>query len=89
MSTRCEETVFPICVGHEIIGTVVRVGEDAKDLALGVRVGVGAQAASSLRRDCTQCSSENEQYCEKMVETYGSVSPNGTNPRDAGTGGVG
>lgn len=80
------ETVFPICVGHEIIGTVVRIGEDVEDLALGDRVGVGAQVASCLRRDCTQCSSENEQYCGKMVETYGSVSPDRQNAGNADTG---
>lgn len=63
---------YPICVGHEIVGHVVRLGDAAKDrLKLGDRVGVGAQAMSCLRDDCEECSSNMEQHCYKgFVGTY-------------------
>ncbi|KAF2109450.1 chaperonin 10-like protein [Lophiotrema nucula] len=67
-------THYPICVGHEIVGHVVRLGKDpsvTSRLALGNRVGVGAQAASCLKKDCEECSEGMEQHCAKgFVGTY-------------------
>ena len=48
----------PICVGHEIIGTVLRVGPKVKDIKVGDRVGVGAQIQSCMQ--CQNCKSNNE-----------------------------
>ncbi|CDO94998.1 unnamed protein product [Kluyveromyces dobzhanskii CBS 2104] len=60
---------LPLVVGHEIIGKVVRLGDECDTgLKLGDRVGVGAQVSSCL--DCSRCSSDNEQYCPKFVTTY-------------------
>ncbi|KAH7312256.1 zinc-binding dehydrogenase [Stachybotrys elegans] len=73
-------TPYPICVGHEIIGTVVRVGSKAEGgLKVGDRVGVGAQSDSCLGRDseCDDCASGLEQYCGKFVNTYGGKHFNG------------
>ncbi|KAI8940567.1 hypothetical protein NX059_004244 [Plenodomus lindquistii] len=64
-------THYPICVGHEIIGHVVRAGEKVKGLKLGDRVGVGAQAFSCLKDDCEECAAGLEPYCTKAVNTYG------------------
>lgn len=68
-------THYPICVGHEIVGHVVRIGSDpsvASRFQLGDRVGVGAQAASCLRDDCEECAGGMEQHCGKgYVGTYG------------------
>jgi alcohol dehydrogenase (NADP+) len=66
------------CVGHEIVGKAVRVGKNVKHIAVGDRVGVGAQARSCLQPDCPDCSSGLENHCARgNVNTYGSVYPNG------------
>lgn len=73
-------TLYPCCVGHEIIGTVVRVGSEVKDIKLGDRVGVGAQSDSCQGRlgDCPDCAMGNEQFCgNKFVGTYNGVYLNG------------
>lgn len=67
--------VLPLVVGHEIIGKVVRVGSSVKGLAVGDRVGVGAQVWACL--ECDVCKSGNETYCPKWVDTYNSLYPNG------------
>ncbi|KAF2281275.1 cinnamyl alcohol dehydrogenase [Westerdykella ornata] len=64
-------THYPICVGHEIIGHVVRAGAAVSSrFAIGDRVGVGAQAMSCLRDDCDDCASGQESYCPRSVGTY-------------------
>lgn len=55
----------PLCVGHEIVGKAVRVGDDVKSIKEGDRVGVGAQVWSCLK--CPQCKSANENYCPHLV----------------------
>ncbi|KAF7549079.1 hypothetical protein G7Z17_g6636 [Cylindrodendrum hubeiense] len=72
------ETPYPCCVGHEIVGKAVRVGSNVKDIKVGDRVGVGAQARSCLQPDCPECSEGMENHCPRgNVNTYGSVYPNG------------
>ncbi|KAJ4371963.1 hypothetical protein N0V83_003736 [Neocucurbitaria cava] len=71
-------THYPVCVGHEIVGHVVRVGSSVTNIALGDRVGVGAQAFSCLKSDCEECSSGLEQHCPKMVGTYNAKYPDGS-----------
>ncbi|KAH9081317.1 hypothetical protein LEN26_021378, partial [Aphanomyces euteiches] len=68
---------YPLVVGHEIIGHVVRVGSkvDPAKYAIGTRVGVGAQCGSCL--DCKQCNRDREQLCRKMLWTYNSKTPEG------------
>ncbi|PWN50254.1 GroES-like protein [Violaceomyces palustris] len=62
-------TRYPICVGHEIVGKVVRVGKEVKNVSLGQRVGVGAQSGSCLA--CEECKKLNEPYCVKgQIGTY-------------------
>jgi alcohol dehydrogenase (NADP+) len=39
---------MPLCVGHEVIGRAIRVGEKVKDIKVGDRVGVGAQISADL-----------------------------------------
>jgi alcohol dehydrogenase (NADP+) len=68
-------TPYPCCVGHEIVGKAVRVGKEVKNIQVGDRVGVGAQAQSCL--ECVDCKNGNMTYCKKAVNTYGSVYPNG------------
>ncbi|KAK9242516.1 chaperonin 10-like protein [Lipomyces tetrasporus] len=64
------ETDYPIVVGHEIVGNVVRKGKNVTELEIGDRVGVGAQCYSCL--NCNLCNKGNESYCADHVYTYGS-----------------
>ncbi|KAF9883263.1 hypothetical protein FE257_003819 [Aspergillus nanangensis] len=74
-------TMYPCCVGHELVGVAVRIGSQAEgDIKIGDRVGVGAQNESCFGRngDCEACASGLEQYCPNvMVGTYNSVHTNG------------
>ncbi|KAK2743656.1 hypothetical protein FQN57_004765 [Myotisia sp. PD_48] len=66
--------LFPLCVGHEIVGTVVRTGAKVTSVKEGQRVGVGAQVYSC--GDCKQCKNDNETYCPNIIiDTYGSKWP--------------
>ncbi|RSL73941.1 hypothetical protein CEP51_011704 [Fusarium floridanum] len=70
------ETPYPCCVGHEIVGKAVRIGSNVKNISVGDRVGVGAQARSCLQDDCPECSAGLPNYCKKsLVNTYGSIYP--------------
>ncbi|KAL1297609.1 hypothetical protein AAFC00_006170 [Neodothiora populina] len=64
-------TPYPCCVGHEIIGKAVKVGNNVKHIKVGDRVGVGAQADSC--GECEECKAGNEPHCAKTINTYGSV----------------
>jgi len=65
-------TLYPCCVGHEIVGEAVRVGSNAEGgIKLGDRVGVGAQCLSCLQPDCEECANGLENHCQNfMVGTY-------------------
>ncbi|KAI1166582.1 zinc-binding dehydrogenase [Nemania serpens] len=70
-------TNYPCCVGHEIVGKAVRVGNNVKHVKVGDRVGVGAQARTCQEPDCPECSTGNDTYCARlMVNAYGSNFPN-------------
>ncbi|BCS22272.1 NAD(P)-dependent alcohol dehydrogenase [Aspergillus puulaauensis] len=73
--------MYPCCVGHEIVGTAVRVGSKAVGgIKVGDRVGVGAQSDACVGRfgDCPECAMGWENYCShKFVGTYNSVHYNG------------
>ncbi|MCJ1404665.1 hypothetical protein MMC11_007891 [Xylographa trunciseda] len=70
------EVPLPICVGHEVIGKAIKVGDKVTTVKVGDRVGVGAQIAACL--ECKQCKSDNENYCPKQIDTYGAPYPDGT-----------
>ncbi|MCP9439862.1 MAG: NAD(P)-dependent alcohol dehydrogenase [Nitrospira sp.] len=62
-------SLFPMVPGHEIIGTVTRVGAAVTKFQAGNRAGVGCFVDSC--RTCTACREGLEQYCEAgMVLTY-------------------
>ncbi|KIX04544.1 uncharacterized protein Z518_05414 [Rhinocladiella mackenziei CBS 650.93] len=73
-------SLYPVCVGHEIVGTAVRVGSKAEGgINPGDRVGVGAQSLSCLRPDCEECSNDAENYCQNgQTTTYNSKYPDGS-----------
>jgi alcohol dehydrogenase (NADP+) len=57
---------MPLCVGHEVIGRAVKVGNDVKTIKVGDRVGVGAQIRSCL--ECDNCKADQENYCPNGME---------------------
>lgn len=60
---------LPVAVGHEIIGTIVKLGPKAKaGLKLGDRVGVGAQC--DCDDSCDSCQRHLENHCTNNVGTY-------------------
>ncbi|KAJ0420401.1 hypothetical protein BJY00DRAFT_301584 [Aspergillus carlsbadensis] len=76
---------YPCVVGHEIVGTAVRVGSkvapptpDDAVIKPGDRVGIGAQCSSCLKPDCEACADGEESYCPKIVGTYNSRFPDGS-----------
>jgi len=65
-------TEYPLVPGHEIVGTVTRVGSDVTRFAPGDVVGVGCFVDSC--RECDSCLDGLEQYCDRGATlTYGSV----------------
>lgn len=62
------------------MGRAVRVGKEVKNgVAVGDRVGVGAQSGSCLRGDCNECMHDNENHCMKsQTTTYDSKWPDGS-----------
>lgn len=59
---------LPLIAGHEIVGTVTRVGDNVKEFKPGDRVGVGAQIGACLK--CKACKMDYENYCPKSIDTY-------------------
>jgi uncharacterized zinc-type alcohol dehydrogenase-like protein len=71
------EIQYPQVVGHEIVGTVIEVGDEVSLHAVGDRVGVGCMVDSC--RECENCIAGEEQYCLKgNTGTYASVDRDGT-----------
>jgi uncharacterized zinc-type alcohol dehydrogenase-like protein len=63
---------FPLVPGHEIVGTVSRVGEAVTKWKVGDTVGVGCFVDSC--RSCEACEAGEEQYCERgSTGTYNSL----------------
>ena len=54
---------FPFVPGHEAVGTIVALGEHAKGLSIGQRVGVGWTAYSCL--SCHECLSGDHHLCTR------------------------
>jgi alcohol dehydrogenase (NADP+) len=64
---------YPLTVGHEVVGKVLKVGSKVTLAKVGQRVGVGAQVWSCL--ECRQCKNDNETYCPHQVDAYGAPYP--------------
>ena len=75
--------IFPMVPGHEIIGTVMEVGNHVTRWKRGDTVGVGCFVDSC--RDCGPCRDGEEQYCEKgMNQTYNGYEQDGVTPTYGG-----
>ncbi|RAJ10893.1 putative zinc-type alcohol dehydrogenase-like protein [Chitinophaga skermanii] len=65
-------SMYPMVPGHEIVGKITQVGEHVKKFKVGDLAGIGCMVDSC--RECGQCKSGYEQFCEKgqTVFTYNS-----------------
>ena len=66
-------TRFPCVPGHEIVGRVSALGAEVAGFREGDLVGVGCIVDSC--RHCADCESGLENYCDRMVGTYNSRTP--------------
>jgi uncharacterized zinc-type alcohol dehydrogenase-like protein len=77
------ESTYPMVPGHEIIGSVVKVGENVKKFKTGDIAGVGVIVDSC--RECNNCKHGIEQYClNSAVFTYNSFERDGKTPAYGG-----
>jgi uncharacterized zinc-type alcohol dehydrogenase-like protein len=60
-------SIYPYVPGHEIIGSVIALGENAKGLTIGQKVGVGWFAGSDMH--CPQCISGDHHLCSNTIAT--------------------
>ena len=56
-------TKYPLVPGHEIIGEVIAVGDQVKNLEKGDYVGVGWKSASCMH--CNQCMNGQHHLCQE------------------------
>ena len=62
-------SIFPMVPGHEIVGTITKVGDQVTKFKVGDTAGVGCFVDSC--RHCPSCLAGLEQYCDVgMVATY-------------------
>jgi uncharacterized zinc-type alcohol dehydrogenase-like protein len=77
------EGIFPMVPGHEIVGTVQRVGAQVSRFKPGDRVGVGCLVDSCRR--CAHCQQGLEQYClNGNSPTYNGLEQDGVTPTYGG-----
>lgn len=67
--------MYPMIPGHEFVGIVTEVGSDVKKFKVGDHVGVGCMIGSC--GECDACEKQVEQYCNKVIWTYGGVDAHG------------
>jgi uncharacterized zinc-type alcohol dehydrogenase-like protein len=64
--------IYPLTVGHEMVGTVSAIGSDVTKHQVGDKVGVGTMVNSC--QVCDYCRNGQQQYCaEGNVQAYASV----------------
>lgn len=67
---------YPMVPGHEIVGTVSKVGTSVKKYRVGDTVGVGCLVDSC--KDCDNCKNNEEQFCMNGITwTYNAYSRDG------------
>ena len=70
------ESIYPMVPGHEIVGRVIKVGNEVKRFKPGDIAGVGVMIDSC--RKCKNCGQQMEQYCvEGMTGTYNTLERDG------------
>ncbi|HEY1096675.1 MAG TPA: NAD(P)-dependent alcohol dehydrogenase [Alphaproteobacteria bacterium] len=77
------DAIFPMVPGHEIVGTVSKIGSAVKKWKEGDIVGVGCFVDSC--RTCEHCKDGEEQYCNTgMSGTYNGLEQDGKTPTYGG-----
>lgn len=75
--------IFPMVPGHEIVGRVIKVGDQVKKFKRGDLAAVGCLVDSC--RECENCKQGMEQYCRNgAVGTYNSYEKDGKTPTYGG-----
>ncbi|KAJ1406979.1 Polyketide synthase, enoylreductase domain [Sesbania bispinosa] len=69
-------STYPLVPGHEIVGEVTEVGSKVQKFKVGDKVGVGCMVQSC--HSCQSCADNLENYCPKMILTYGAKDDDGT-----------
>jgi len=64
---RTSPSIFPVVLGHQVVGKIVEAGNETKTLKVGDRVGVGWIYSSCGR--CSFCKEGNENLCEDFKAT--------------------
>ena len=67
---------FPMIPGHEIVGRVTQVGRNVTRFRVGDCTGVGCMVNSC--GECEMCRKGEEQFCPKLIATYGSIDRDGS-----------
>ncbi|SEL88271.1 NAD(P)-dependent alcohol dehydrogenase [Parapedobacter koreensis] len=67
--------IFPMVPGHEIVGRISAVGERVSKFKIGDLAGVGTYIDAC--RECEDCKSGHEQFCNQGVQTYNHLDRNG------------
>ncbi len=76
-------SAFPMVPGHEILGTVSKIGSKVSKFKAGETVGVGCFVDSC--RECSACTAGDEQYCEQgSTYTYNALEKDGKTPTQGG-----
>jgi uncharacterized zinc-type alcohol dehydrogenase-like protein len=76
-------SIFPMVPGHEIVGRVIKVGDEVKKFKQGDLAAVGCLVDSC--RECENCKQGLEQYCKNgPVGTYNSFEKDGRTPTYGG-----
>jgi uncharacterized zinc-type alcohol dehydrogenase-like protein len=62
-------SIYPMVPGHEIVGRIIKVGDEVKNFKVGELAGVGCFVDSC--KTCPSCLAHEEQYCDNgLVVTY-------------------
>lgn len=77
-------STYPMVPGHEIVGKIVKIGDEVTKFEVGALAGIGCMVDSC--RECNNCKGGHEQFCQKgqTVFTYNSVERDGVTPTYGG-----
>src|SRR6267154_2383802 len=76
-------SIYPMVPGHEIVGRIVKVGNQVKQFKMGDLAGIGCFVDSC--RECPNCTAGLEQYCRNgLIVTYNGHEKDGKTPTYGG-----
>ena len=63
-----KNAMYPMVPGHEIVGTVKRVGAEVTKFKVGDKAAIGCMVDSC--RECDSCKAGDEQYCDRLATVF-------------------